>query len=369
MKPVVVLATDSLQPSGLGEHMLTLAQSMSGRFDAVIAAGESEGGQELLKSAAEAGLRVKAFEPDALQPFKTWLTQHADLLHVHAGIGWEGHDLTRIGKAAGLPVVRTEHLPYLLTSPVQQAEYRACLLSVDRVITVSRAAYDSFTSRHGVDSFALVLNGIEPKVSRGERKDIRSSLGIAEDAQMVLTVARFTPQKGYRSLLEAVPKVLAQVPRSRFVWVGEGPEFPELGTEVREADLADAVTLLGHRADVPDLLSAADLVVLPSLFEGLPLVLLEAMAAGVPVVATRIGGSVEAVGEAHPFLAQPANADDLAAAIVAALSDPVAARIAAEAGRQRFDRTFKASRMAAETADLYSSLLPTPFSQPQVRSA
>ncbi|RZA11670.1 MAG: glycosyltransferase family 1 protein, partial [Proteobacteria bacterium] len=283
MRPVLVLATDSRDPSGLGEHMLTLGSALSDQFDVVIAA-DADGGVALLNRAADLGMRIKAFSLDALKPFKTWLADNAALLHVHAGIGWEGHELVRVGKAAGLPVVRTEHLPYLLTSPVQQAEYGAMLLSVDRVITVSRAAYDSFSDRHGSSRFALVPNGIAARTSDGDRHETRAALGLLAHEQLLLTVARFTPQKGYPTLLEAVPEVLEQQPAARFVWVGDGPDFDTMADAVRAADLGHAVTLLGRRGDVPDLLAAADVLVLPSHFEGLPLVLLEAMAAGLPIV-------------------------------------------------------------------------------------
>jgi glycosyltransferase involved in cell wall biosynthesis len=368
MRPVLVLATDSRQPSGLGEHMLTLGQALSDKFDVAIAAEDCDGGADLLKRAAALGLRIKAFEFDRPDAFKSWLADHATLLHVHAGIGWEGHDLVRIGKAAGLPVIRTEHLPYVLTSPIQQAEYGAMLLSVDRVITVSRAAYDSFSSRHGTSRFALVPNGIAPKPTSADRDSTRQAFGVA-DGPLVLTVARFTPQKGHSTLLEAVPLVLEQHPRARFVWVGDGPDFPTMEEAVQRAGLEEAVTLLGLRDDVPDLLAAADLMVLPSLFEGLPLVLLEAMAAGVPVVTTQIGGSVEAVGEGHPFFAVPGDAAALAKAIISALDDPAAAKASGDAGRQRFNQHFLASRMAAHTADIYASVMAQSSPLSQARSA
>ena len=84
------------------------------------------------------------------------------------------------------------------------------------------------------------------------------------------------------------------------------------------------VDFLGPRDDVPALMAAADLLVLPSDFEGLPLVVLEAMAARLPVVATRIGGVVEALGPDHPWLVPPGDARALAAALAAALDDPAA---------------------------------------------
>lgn len=364
MKPVLVLATDSRDPSGLGEHMLTLAGALDD-FDIVIAAQDSS----LLSRAARRGLRVKAFDLAALNSFKTWLSSHAGLLHVHAGIGWEGHELVRIGKAAGLPVVRTEHLPYVLTSPIQQAEYGAMLLSVDRVVTVSRAAYDSFLSRQRSPALALVPNGIAARQSTVDRHDTRAALGLLAHEQLLLTVARFTEQKAYPTLLEAVPAVLEHQPTARFVWVGTGPDFEAMADAVRDAHLGHAVNLLGQRDDVPDLLAAADLLVLPSLFEGLPLVLLEAMAAGLPIVTTRIGGSIEAVGEAHPYLAMPGDPGSLAKVIAEALEDPEAARAASEAQRQRYEQQFRASRMAAQTADIYAGVMNTSPPRSQARSA
>lgn len=367
MRPVLVLATDSGEPSGVGEHMLTLAQALAERFDIVIAARHDAG--TLLARAAAAGLRIRAFDPQALFEFRRWLSATADLLHVHAGIGWEGHDLARAGKAAGLPVVRTEHLPYLLTSPVQQAEYGAMLLSVDRVITVSRAAYDSFALRHGTRQLSLVPNGIVPRTASAGRAQSRAALGLLAHEQMLLTIARFTPQKGYATLLAAVPAVLEQQPGARFVWVGDGPELAAITQEVEQAGLSHAVTLLGQRADIGDLLAAADAFVLPSLFEGLPLALLEAMASGLPVVATRIGGTLEAIGDDHPFLAPAGDAPALSDAIIGALADPDAARASANAGQSRFDAQFQAARMAQLTHKIYAGLLPAFPQTAQARSA
>lgn len=364
------MATDSRDPSGLGEHMLALGKALADEFDIVVAGPGDASGLAFLKRAAEAGMRVKCFELDNLSGFTPWLAASGvDILHVHAGIGWEGHDLARAGKAAGLPVIRTEHLPYLLTSPVQQAEYGAMLQSVDRVITVSRAAYDSFASRHGTRHLSLVLNGVVARQTRNERATVRSGLGLLAQDQALLTIARFTPQKGHSTLLDAVPEVLKSHPDARFIWVGDGPEFNALSEAVVAAGLTHAVMLLGQRDDIGDLLQAADLFILPSLFEGLPLVLLEAMAAGLPVVASRIGGSREAIGDDHPFLAEPGDAAALANAITQALGDPDAASAAGQAGQRRFQSQFDAARMARQTAEIYRTALAEHSQKIQVRRA
>ncbi len=117
------------------------------------------------------------------------------------------------------------------------------------------------------------------------------------------------------------------------------------------------LTFLGERADVPDLLAAADLVVLPSLFEGLPLVVLEAMALALPVVATRIGGTIEALGQDHPFLAPPGDPSLMADAIVAALADQIGSRTVGIQARRRFEERFTAARMGREMATLYRATM------------
>lgn len=350
--------------------MLALGRSLSDKFDIIVAAIGEAGGHVFLKQAAKAGLRIKAIDFEEMPRFGIWLhSVGAVLLHVHAGIGWEGHELVRAGKAEGLPIVRTEHLPYLLTSVVQQAAYRAMLLSVDRVIAVSGAVRDSFAEAHGPHRFDLVPNGIFPPVARVERSATRAKLGILAHEQMLLTVARFTPQKGYPTLLAALPAVLQIHPHARFIWVGEGPEFAAMSEAVRLAGLDHAVKFMGQRDDVADLLMAADALVLPSLFEGLPLVLLEAMSVGLPIVATAIGGTIEALGADHPLLAPPNDPAGLGAAIIKVLADIEAAGSIGVAGKARFESHFQAHRMAAQTVEIYAELLAPSSPNLKVHSA
>lgn len=365
MKPVLVLATDSRDPSGLGAHMIVLALGLTHQYDVVIACQDDDDGRAFLGRAAQAGLRIKGFSLDDLLRFGRWLkTSGTALLHVHAGIGWEGHDLVRVGKASGLPVLRTEHLPYLITSRIQQAQYAAMLLSVDRVIAVSHAVAESYASQPGTAKMAVVANGIAMP-AQGSRAGVRAELGLAADTPMLLTVARFTPQKDHASLLAAVPQVLLAHPDARFVFVGDGPEYAAIAQSVQAQGLEQSVTLLGTRRDVPDLLAAADLFVLPSRFEGLPLVLLEAMAVGLPIVATAVDGIIEALGEDHPFLVEQGDPMLLAAIVGTALGDRPAAREIGAAGKLRFLRHFQADRMATQTAAHYSGLLANTYSHSQ----
>lgn len=347
----VLLATDSADPSGVGRHMLTLGRELAVDQRTTLAfAGRVPGtGNE----ARAAGLDVRAYaEPAALLA-----EVRPDLLHVHAGIGWEGHALARAATAAGLPVVRTEHLPWLITDAEQEAEFAAAAADVDAFVAVSDAAATTWApvlARLAPGAtLAVIPNGVSmPPVTR-PGTETRAALGIPAAAQLLLSVGRFTPQKDQITLVRAA-RALPN-PALRLVLVGDGPERPAC-----EAEAAGdgRITFLGHRDDVGDLMAAADLLALPSRFEGLPLVVLEAIALGLPVVASRIDSAREALGPAHPFFAEVGDVPGFAAMIAIALATPRA--LVAARGRRRYAERFTAARMAADTAALYRGVLARP---------
>src|SRR5690606_33596006 len=129
---------------------------------------------------------------------------------------------------------------------------------------------------------------------------LHAGLGLPAGAPLVLMLARLNPQKGVADLIEAVPRVLARRPDCRFLLVGdtapgEGGLLRDWQALARRLGVAHAIFFLGHRRDVPALLKAATLSVLPSYSEGLSNALIESMAAGVPVVSTRVGGTPELI--------------------------------------------------------------------------
>ena len=144
---------------------------------------------------------------------------------------------------------------------------------------------------------------------------------------LVLAVGRLAPQKGFGTLLEAASSWRDIKPEPVLVIVGEGPLDARLKSQAAALHL-DA-RFPGHRDDVPALLAAAAVFVLPSVWEGRPLILQEALRAGVPVVATRVGGIPEICGEDAALLVAPGDPDRLADAVRAVLTDP------ALAGRMR----------------------------------
>lgn len=365
MRPLsVCLFTDSLVPSGVGAHMLTLAYHLAREHQVALVCPSSAGGDALLEAARARGIEaapIAVRDAGAEGAFAAWLEQRAvDVLHVHAGIGWEGHHGVYAGPLARVATVRTEHLPYLLTDPAQQREHREMTEHCDRIICVSAGVRDSFAAA-GVDAHRLcvVRNGIDARTPSAGPAAVRRRLpNIPRGARLVVTVARFTEQKGYHDLLQAVPPVIERVPDAHFLWVGTGPLFQELTNRVRTTGIGEHVHFPGTIADVPDLLAASEVLVLPSRFEGLPLVALEAMAAGLPVVATRVCGTDEVVVDGRTGLLVEAGAPRaLANALISVLAAPHAAREMGRAGRRRFYDEFTAARMAAETVGVYRSVL------------
>jgi glycosyltransferase involved in cell wall biosynthesis len=183
---------------------------------------------------------------------------------------------------------------------------------------------------------------------------LRASLSHESGRPIVLAVARLDKQKGHTFLLEAA----AMVPEAQFVLVGDGPERGALEAQVATLGLRDRVQFLGYRSDIPELLAACDLFVLPSLYEGLPLSILEAMAAGKPVIATAIGGTDEViVPDCSGVLVPPADAPVLAAAIKTLLADPSLARRLALAGQARVAAMFSAAQMVRQVTQVYDEIL------------
>lgn len=359
----VLLATDSKEPSGVGQHMLTLARGLKQAVDPVLLFRDTPAAAPWIAQARDAGLAAEAihsaFLDERVSDIASTLARWgAQVMHVHAGISWEGHGLAAAGREAGIPaIVRTEHLPYTLRAlknPLLEHSYASAAQAIDRIICVCEAARRTFRMS-GLPSsrFAVVHNGIDPRPARRQRDAVREALRVG-DAPLVLTVARLTEQKSHVTLIDAMPAVLASHPDTRFLWVGTGPLEGMLRAHAQALGITQHLHFLGRRDDVPDLLGAADVFCLPSYFEGHPLVVLEAMAAGLPVVAARSLGITEAVrNEVTGLLFPFAHSALLAHALGSLLGDRALARQLGEAGRAEVRQRFSAARMARETLEVY----------------
>ncbi len=164
------------------------------------------------------------------------------------------------------------------------------------------------------------------EVSAQTRAALRAEFGADPGQAIVLAVGRLAAQKGFGLLLHAAAEWGDVQPEPLLVIVGQGPLADKL--QAQAASLGLTVRFAGQRRDVPALLAAADVFVLPSVWEGQALILQEALRAGVPIVATRVGGNAALLGEDAAILVPGGDAHHLAEAIRAVLGDPaLAARL------------------------------------------
>jgi glycosyltransferase involved in cell wall biosynthesis len=188
-----------------------------------------------------------------------------------------------------------------------------------------------------------------PDVS-AETRAIRAEFGAAPGQAIVLAAGRLAAQKGFGLLLDAATRWGDIQPEPLLVIAGSGPLAAEL--EARAASLGLSVRFAGQRADVPALLAAADVFVLPSTWEGQALILQEALRAGVPIVATRAGGNPEVAGEDAAILVPPGDAEALADAVRAVLGDPgLATRLRKAAAARAHDLPDEDAAVAAALAE------------------
>jgi glycosyltransferase involved in cell wall biosynthesis len=157
----------------------------------------------------------------------------------------------------------------------------------------------------------------------------RAAVG-ASGRPMVLAVGRLAEQKGFAVLLDAAAAWQDRQPAPLLVIAGEGPLAGELAARARRSGIV--VTFLGRRDDVPALIAAADVMVVPSMWEARALVVQEALRAGTPLVASRVGGIPDLTGEDAALLVPPRDSGLLAAAVLSVLDDrALAARLRAAA--------------------------------------
>ncbi len=201
---------------------------------------------------------------------------------------------------------------------------------VDNMVTVSEHTRRFCIDVEGMIPHKVIVvpNGINLKEFDRTRwsteylQNLRTSLKIAPEARIVITVARLHLQKGHQCLIQAALTILAACSDAIFLLVGEGEDRATIEQYIYDAGLSQRFHLLGMRHDVPQLLALSDLFVLPSLSEGMPNVVLEAMAAKLPVVATDVGGTGEVVihGETG-LLVQKADAAALGQSIISLLDN------------------------------------------------
>jgi len=268
-----------------------------------------------------------------------------DLVHTHnlaplvAG--------TLAARLAGVPTINTRHGRAPLSAP-----WFIWRLT-NHVVAVSEDARRELLRHNTIraDKVSVIRNGIDVSAfASGNGADgtaIRSALRIPPQDILIGTVGRLTKEKDHKTLLVAFRDLLGRGLPARLLVAGDGELASSVREMVAELGLDNRVHLLGTRSDVPALLRALNLFVLPSISEGLSLTLIEAMAAGLPIVATRVGGNPEVIADGDTgLLVSAADPVGLADALMRVAGNPSLAAALGQQARARALRHFDIDTMA-----------------------
>ncbi|MFF5259437.1 glycosyltransferase family 4 protein [Actinomadura viridis] len=371
LRVALVLATSA---GGVGRHVRSVASGLAERGARVVVCGPAETEESF--GFERAGARFAAVDlADRPRPMSDAravarlraLLRGADVVHAHgmragglaaAACARVAPGPLRVAKVGGPPLVVTLHNAVITggkTAVAYGALERVVAMGADEVLGVSPDLEDRMRAL-GARSVARALVPAPVPRTRPNpdaRAERRAELGVG-DRPLILTVGRLAEQKGLPTLLEASRGWARRTPPPLVAIVGSGPLEEELRARIEAEDLP--VRLLGGRGDVPALLEASDVTVVPSVWEGQPLIVQEILRTGRPLVATRVGGIPQMVGampgggagegggagtaaaetgDEAALLVPPGDPDALERAVSRVLDDPaLAERLAAAAARR-----------------------------------
>lgn len=360
MRGRLILHTEASLGFG-GQELRIVAESRWLRehdWDALVAA---QPGSRLWDETRRAGVPAvpvrmrSAFDAPALLALRRLIAERGvALVHTHSSIdSWLGG---LAGRSRGRPVVRSRHVTIAIPRR-RGLVYRLA----QRVITSGEAA-GRVVAAAGIPRERIVA--IPPGIdtvrfhSGVTGNGVRRELGL-ETAPVVGLVANIRGSKGHNVFLDAARAVLAARPEARFLIVGDGIGFDDVRRRVDALGLASSVSMTGFRRDIPEVMAALDVLVLPSIrSEAASQVIPQALAVGTPVIATTVGGSGELVREGETGrLVPPGDAPALAGAILAALADPQAARAEARRGQAFVQQQHSLDAAMTRTTAVYETLL------------
>jgi glycosyltransferase involved in cell wall biosynthesis len=364
----VVHCLDSLEVGGTELNAVrTLEQLDRDRFDPVLMCLRAEGA--LRTRVEQAGVPLVEFPISGLLSrsaareaarFTRFLRKHrVDVVHAHDQ--YNNLFACAAARLAGVPLIigsRRWSVAHM------QTRYRVAnalgLRFAHVVLTNSSALASELSDADGIAPSRIVTisNFVDDRafdiLDDAGRRSALAALGVPPGAIVLGVVARLVPVKDHATLLRAFAKLAQSWPALHLVVVGDGPLRSDLERDAVGRGLGHRVHFAGLRPHLPNPNGMFDFSVLSSVSEGFPNSVIEAMAAGRPIVATAVGGTVDAVEDGRTGLLVPAgDADALAAAIASLLRDPTRARTLGDAARQAARSRYQASTVMSQLGRVY----------------
>ena len=226
----------------------------------------------------------------------------------------------------------------------------------EKIVCVSQSVAE-YCSGHGRlprQKLVVIPNGIDLEQYPATSAADLTQFGVPADPQVIVSVGRLHAQKGIDWMLQVAPRILSGLPSHDLLLVGDGPERGALQDLAASLGVADRVHFAGWRPDVPEILAASALLVLPSRWEGMPNVVLEAMATGLPVVCTQAAGVEELLGPlSDGQTVAVGDAEGFVETVLRLAGNPIEAQKVGRKNRQRAGEHFSLAAMTAAYEQLY----------------
>jgi glycosyltransferase involved in cell wall biosynthesis len=355
--PVRVLQVMPAATGGIARHVAQIMEGLDGRDGITV---------ELAAPALEVDRPTPTHRVDIPEGPGS---QRQAIAQIRALLSGEGYDVVhahglRAGIDAGLaarrigtPVVVTVHnvilaetMGFLRAILYRRSEALAVRLAT-RVIAVSEEIAHRLPAESGKVEVLYAGIGEVPAVTR-PREVVRAELDAA-DERLIVTAARLAPQKALHVMLEAVAELDDEI----LAIAGSGPLESELKALAGELGIAARVRWLGHRTDVPDLIAAADVFCLSSVWEAVAIVVQEAVLLGTPVVSTAVGGIPELItDEVSGRLVPPNDPPSLTSALRDVLDSPARGAELVKNAREAYDARFSSTKLLDRLTELYKEL-------------
>ena len=305
------------------------------------------------------GLRKKTDIAVALRLRSLLKTIRPDILHTYL---IHGNVLGRIvGRLAGVPTIIGSELTIGQAGRIGRLATKLTNPLTDAVEVNSETGGKSVVADLGVpeSKIEVVLPGLDLDAFGGtdQRSLVRTELIVEDSEHLVLFVGRLRAVKGVEFGIRAFAKALEQNQNMKLALAGEGDQRSYLESLSEELGIENNVKFLGARKDLPNVLSACDSVIMPSLTEGFPRVAIEAMASAKPVIATRVGGTPEAIIHNQSGILVPSkDIEAMAGAIVNVANNSELANRLGPAARERTEQHYSASKYVTRLDEMYTRL-------------
>lgn len=258
----------------------------------------------------------------------------------------------------GVPVRIATHHGRIHNFPALLQKLHSCMINcgiATKLVAVTEPTKQA-AIEEGIQAtrIEVIQNGVQiSDVSQEIKNRIRTELTIPIDGKCLISVGRLAPEKGHAVLIDAFCLITADFPSAHLMLAGSGALMDELQSQAQAAGFGDRIHFLGVRNNIPELLAASDLFILPSHSEGLPMALLEALAVGVPAVCTAVGGIPAVIKDGETGRLVPPNDPVIMAKVITELlSDENLCQKYSQAGKLLIEEKYSIESMCRKYEQL-----------------